>query len=506
MLKKNAIVKFVFLTILAILGILLCVCPFGVPYSSNHYNGFVNAINKGVDLDGGVSAIYNCTLPEGSDGNLSESIDKSLMKIKNIFAQENFSQLYVERQGGNKVYLLASSDAFEMNKAFSYIENGKELSFTTVQVSETLTNPDVYINSSDIKLVKGDYDYNAGTYGVKVEFTKEGGKKLETLKKTANSTSNKTVYVYLGELNSSNLFAEIPANSINIKENNLFLSASSNSSYKTSSAEEVREIAYSITGGMIDVELNLIEVSRISPVFGKNTQLYLGICILIIVALAFILLCVRYGELGLVGSLALVFYLILFTFFMQSIPFITLTLSGVIGSIISFLLASFAVAFIFEKMREEYKLGKKIHLSCKGGFKKSLWTILDLNAILVLASIFIWVLAPSSIKCFAITIILGSLLSIFISLALLRWFVNIYLAINSSKPKKMGLYRDKNIVEIKEENTEIVGEVDTKEDEISITENSSLENNIEENGESTTGDIVQNSDENLPNLEEVSND
>ncbi len=487
MLKKNAIVKFVFLTILAVLGILLCVCPFGVPYTSNHYNGFINAINKGVDLDGGVSAIYNCTLPEGSDGNLTEAIDNSLSKIENIFAQERFSQLYVERQGGNKVYILASSDAYEMNKAFSYMENGKKLSFTSTQISDTVTNPNVYLTSSDIKSVKADYDYDASSYGVRLELTKEGSTKLENLKKIADSTTNKTIYVYLGELESKNLFSEIETSSINTKNNKIFLTASTNGNYTSSTAEDVREIAYSITGGIIDVDLNLIEVSRISPVFGKNTQLYIGICLLIVIALAFILLCVRYGELGLVGSLALIFYLVLFAFFMQSIPFITLTLSGVVGSVVSFLLAVGAIMIIFEKMRDEYKLGKKIHLSCKGGFKRSLWTILDLNAILILASIFIWVLAPSSLKCFAITIILGSLISIFISLALLRWFVNIYLEINSSKPKRIGFYRDKNVLEIKDENVEIVGEVS-------------------ENGDTIIEENAINSEENLPNLEEVSND
>ncbi len=505
MLKKNAIVKFIFLTILAVLGILLCVCPFGVPYTSNHYNGFIHAINKGVDLDGGVSAIYNCTLPDESDGNLTDAIDNSLIKIKNMFAQEKFSELYVERQGGNKVYILASSDAFEMNKAFSYMEDGKKLSFTSAQVSENLTNPDVYVDSSDIKSVKADYDYNAGSYGVRVEFAKESREKLKNLKKIASSTSSKTVYVYLGELNSSNLFAEVNSSSIDVKENKLFLSASSNSSYKTGTAEDVRKIAYSITGGMIDVELNLIEVSRISPVFGKNTQLYLGICLLIVVALAFILLCVRYKELGLVGSLALVFYLVLFAFFMQSIPFITLTLSGVIGSILSFLVATFMIMHIYEKMKEDYKLGKKIHLSFKGGFKKSLWTILDLNAVLILASIFIWVIAPVSMKCFAITTILGSLLSIFISLALLRWFVSIYLSINSSKPKRIGFYRDKNIVEIKDENVQIVGEAKEESQETTIVENLNNDVIATENSQSSEENVL-NSDENLPKIEEVSND
>ena len=90
MVKKSGIVNFVFLSIIAILGILLCVCPFSVPYSSKNFNGFLGAINKSVDLDGGVSAIYNCTLPDGNNGNLTEAVDSSLSKIENILGNEGF--------------------------------------------------------------------------------------------------------------------------------------------------------------------------------------------------------------------------------------------------------------------------------------------------------------------------------------------------------------------------------------------------------------------------------
>ncbi len=449
MLKRNAIVKFVFLAIIAILGILLCVCPFSVPYSSNQYNGFIRAINKGVDLEGGVSAVYNCTISADSGESLSDAIDNSLSKIESVFKSENFSQLYVERQGGDKVYVLASADAYEVNKAFYYIEEGKLLSFTSASVSDTLTNPNVYLNSHDLKSVKPDYSYDRNSYGVTIEFSKEGFSKLKNLKKIAEETTNQTVYVYLGNLSSDNLLAEISTSDIG--ETTMFLTASSNGKITMSSADEAREVAYGIAGGMLDVDLTLNEVSRISPILGKNTQLYLGICLLITVIIAFILLCARYGELGLVGSLALVYYLVFFAFLLQSIPFITLNLAGVIGSVVAFALSCWAVMTVYEKIREEYAMGKKLHLAFKGGFKKALWPIVDANVLMIIASIFIWVIAPSSMKCFGIVLLIGALLSMFISLLLLRWFAYIYIKINSTKAGKLRMKRDKNVKEIKEE-------------------------------------------------------
>ena len=440
MLKRQAIIKFILTIIIAILGILLCVLPFNVPYSTKQYNGFIKAINKDIDLEGGLSAVYSCTLKEGNDGKLSQSIDESISTLESVFKEEKFRQLIIERQGGNKVNITTSSDAYEMNKAFYYITDGKALMFTTAQVSDTLKSPEVYLDSSDIDTAKINYDYDASQYGVEITLKESSQNRIDAIKSIAKATSAQNIYIYLGKVDTNNLFAEISYKDID--KDKLFLTASSSSQYSTSSAESTREITYNIIGGMLDINLNLLEVSPISLVLGKNTQLYIGICLLVTIFLTFVFMCIRYGDLGLLASLALIFFIVLFAFFMQAIPFINLTLSGVIGSIIAFLFAALSCAIIFENIKSEYAIGKKIHLSFKGGFKKSLWTLLDIHAILILASIFIWVLAPSLMKCFGITLILGSLLSAFTSLVILRALANDYIVLNSTKAGRLKLYRD----------------------------------------------------------------
>lgn len=456
MLKRNTIIKFILISIIAILGVLLCVCPFSVPYSTDNYNGFISAINKGVELNGGISAVYECSFADDSSEGLSDAVDKSIAKIERMLETEKFSELYVNRQGGNKVYVLASGKyANEGNSAFEYMAKAEKLSFTAEKVDDN-ENPEVFAGSSVIYKAYADYDYEAESYGVRIEFTKNAGEELKDLQKYANSLSNDNVYLYLGEMNSSNLLAEVAVD--DLSEKSIFITSSSSGSYSTSTAEDAREVAYNLVGGSLDVEMKLLEISKISPVLGKNTNLYLSIALASIVVAVYVALVIRYRHLGLLAVLALTFYLILFSFFMMTLPFIVLNMAGVIGSVGAFLLAALGIVFIFEKIKDEYAMGKKIHLSCKGGFKRALWTVLDSHFIIIIISLFMWIFAPSIIKGFGIAMILGALLSMFTSLVVLRLFVKNYLRINSTKAKKMALYRDKTIKEVKDEEVEIIKE------------------------------------------------
>lgn len=458
MLKRTSIIKFILITIIAILGILLCVCPFSVPQSTDIYNGIIPSINKGVDINGGISAIFECSNPNDSEKGLTQSIDDSLAKIKSALEYEQFAELQVSRQGGNKVYIVASGEyATQFNTSFSYIADGRELSFTVVSVSDSNPNPRSFSLSNEVAKSYVDVDYNAKAYGVRIEFTNAGVEKLQELKTYAKSLSKDSVYLYLGDLVSSNSLAEVDIDDLG--EKSIFISLNSSyttkSSSSTSSARE-REVAYYIIGGALNVDLELREISSISPIFGKNTQLYLSIALAIIFVGVIACLIARYRHLGLLAGLALTFYAILFSFFLMALPFIILNISGVIGSVCAFLVAVLAMIFLFEKIKDEYAIGKKIHLSCKGGFKRALWPILDSHIIIIFISIFMWIFSPAMLKCFAIALILGALLSAFTSLVIMRGFIKNYLRINSSRAKKLGLYRDKNVKEIKDEQVQII--------------------------------------------------
>ena len=446
MLRKNSIVKFVLLFIVAIIGVLLCVCPFSIPNSTNKINGFVGAINKGVDLNGGVSAVYDCTLKNGSPQDLDEAVEESLQKINDMMAIEGFSELYVTKQGSK--IAITTTNVAPTNAVFGYFENGKELSFTVAE------NSDSHFTSADIEKVVPEYNGEESAYGVRLHFNQSAKEKLDEVKTLAQETSG-NIYVYLGEKTSDNLIATLTADSL---AENIFL-ASSNGYFTINSVSTTYiETSYTIFAGTLDFNMDLLEVGYVSPILGQNTQLYIGIGLIILMFLSFVFMYVRYGQLGLLGCLSLIFYSILLTFFMLAIPFITLNIAGVFGIILSYILVVFVNAYIFEKVKEEYSVGKKIHVSFKSALKRVLWPIIDLHVVLLIASIFMWIFLPASLKCFAVVVFVGLFLSVFSSLVMTRYFMKIYLPINSTRPKKLRLYRDKGVVEMKDEEVEIIPE------------------------------------------------
>ncbi|MDE6583451.1 MAG: MMPL family transporter, partial [Clostridia bacterium] len=170
------------------------------------------------------------------------------------------------------------------------------------------------------------------------------------------------------------------------------------------------------------------------------------------------LLWVRYGDFGFLAGVAMVIYLVLMLFFLQAISFVQLTLPGLAGIILSIGMAVDGTVIIFERFREEYKSGKKIPLSVKNGFKRAFWPIFDSNITTVATAIVLYILGTSSIQGFAITLLIGILLSMFMNLVILRFLVKWYLPLNSIKPKKLHLPKQQIRSVEEDDNNEIVVE------------------------------------------------
>ena len=155
--------------------------------------------------------------------------------------------------------------------------------------------------------------------------------------------------------------------------------------------------------------------------------------------LIILLLWWRYGDFGFLAAFALVIYMVLMLFFLQAIPFVQLTLPGLAGIILSIGMAVDGTVIIFEKFREEYRSGKKMPMAAKNGFKRAFWPIFDSNITTILTAIVLYILGTASIQGFAITLLIGIVLSMFMNLVVLRFFVKWYLPLNSVKYQKLHL-------------------------------------------------------------------
>ena len=142
-------------------------------------------------------------------------------------------------------------------------------------------------------------------------------------------------------------------------------------------------------------------------------------------SIIFAILIAFYGGLGIAASIALMIYVILYVCVLAVFPWVQLTFPGIAGIILSIGMAVDANVIIFERIREEYASGKVVGSAIKSGFKRAFVTIFDGNITTVLAAIVLWIFCPGSIKGFAITLLLGIVLSMFTAIVVSRLLVNL---------------------------------------------------------------------------------
>lgn len=454
MVKKRSITRFVILSIIALVLVLLTVCSFTIPGTTTNYNGFINSIPLGLDFSSGYSVVYNSEKSSSSDITVSETIDQTLPKLDRFLSYHGFSEYTIAKQGDNQIKIEVLDDEYS-STILGLLESPQQIYFTVEQYSEEEggnTNPESYLGSSDISFAQVGYDQSAGVYGINISLTGLGRISLQNLITQANNIGTDTVYIYVGEIGST-AWGTI---SVSDLRDGMFIQSSSasntNSAYSTA-----YQTASNIFVGTFGVNLTQDSLTAISPRLGDNAWMLTLIAFLVFIVAIMIFFAVRYGDLGLLASFAMVFFVTLQLFFMQAIPFVMLDMGGAVAMFMSVLLFALSAVLIMERIGKEYALGNRIHVSCKNGFRRSFWRIFDLHIIVLVTSVVMLLIGQFALSYFGGVMFIASIVSMFCLYVLFKFFVNTYLPLNSTKPQKMRLYREANVKEIKEE-VEIIPE------------------------------------------------
>ncbi|MBE5746033.1 MAG: protein translocase subunit SecD [Clostridiales bacterium] len=430
--KKRAITKFIVTSVLVVIGLFLSIFSFDIGIYT--YNGFANSIKLGIDLEGGVLAVYNVKNIDDNSTNFDSQVQATIARISDLLTSKGYSEATVVKQG-------SGLNATQIRVEVPDVEDPEEILNLIGEPAELEIKKE---NSEEAEaIITGKHITNVqagqqnGTYGVSIKFNEEGANLFREL--TAElSSSNGTLYMFIGgEFYSQATVQET------IAGGETFISGSMNS------LEEAQEYATKIMSGTFDVKLTLHSNEYVSATLGKEALKWAIIGGVVGLALIFIIMYVVYKDFGLIANLSLTIYLILMLFFLQAIPLVQLTLAGIAGIILSLGMAVDANIVIFERMKEEYKKGKKIPTSVDAGFKKGLITILDSNVTTLIACLVLYIFGSGTIKSFAITLAIGILISMFTALVLTRIFCKWYLHLNSKNPKKLNFKREATVDEIK---------------------------------------------------------
>ena len=140
---------------------------------------------------------------------------------------------------------------------------------------------------------------------------------------------------------------------------------------------------------------------------------FIGISLVI----AFMLLYYRLP--GLVASFALIYYTMVVYALFRLIP-VTLTLAGIAGFVLSVGMAVDANILIFERMKEELRVGKSLPAAVEAGFNRAWNSILDSNVSSLITATILYAFGSSAIRGFALVLIIGVLVSMFSAIVVTR--------------------------------------------------------------------------------------
>lgn len=430
--KRKAVINLIIFFLLLAGGIYMAIAGVGKNESGKTAN-----VPLGLDLQGGLSVTYEIQDEKPSKDEIDATVDKLQRRVD---AYSSEGEVYQEGDDRITVEIPLNTEKVDAHDVLDELGQPGQLLFldsenyTIWQQNQNNGTNDAYeavLTGSDIKNAQAGVD-DSGTvkdYVVQLQFTEEGTQKFAT---ATSANIGKPIYIiYDGAV------ASAPTVQSAITDGNAVIN-------KISSYEEAESLASTIKIGALPLELKQIQYNIVGAKLGQkavSTSLIAGA---IGFALVCVLMIILYRFPGVIASLALTGYVVLMLLIL-SIRHITLTLPGIAGIILSIGMAVDANVIIFTRIREEISAGNGVRAAVKAGFSKALSAILDGNITTLIATIVLMVLGSGSIKGFAVTLMLGIILSMFTALFVTKMLLNAFLELGVQNPKMYGKAKEPKI-------------------------------------------------------------
>jgi len=206
--------------------------------------------------------------------------------------------------------------------------------------------------------------------------------------------------------------------------------------------EEANRLRIVLKSGRMKTSVNMIEERLVGPSLGEasiNSGLNASLLAVFLVILFMIF---YYARSGFVADYAVIVNVLLILALLTTMKG-TLTLPGIAGIILTIGMAVDANVLIFERIREELRIGRSIRSAVDEGYRKALSAIIDANVTTAITAIILFMLGTGPIKGFATTVLIGIFCTLFTAILVTRAFVEITLSkgatgYNFGQPKLKG--------------------------------------------------------------------
>lgn len=395
--KKKSVKSGVILLICALLIGILAYCGlFGATIGDYRIKTFGSNIDKGLDLVGGTSLLM-----EIKEEKVDESVVKRTMElIKMRIDPEGVKEVQVNQEGENRIKIEIPGE-FDTDAVIETVGKTGELTFVD-------PNEEVILTGKDVKEA-GAYIDSEGKYLVSLELNETG---KEAFAKATEEFLGKQIAIKMDDEILTN-----PTVQSVITEGKASISG-------MASLEEANKIANIINSGALPVKVEAISVKTVGPTIGaeslqlskKASMIGVGIVVLFMIG--------YYRRPGVIASISLALYcIIILTIFAET--GVVLSLAGIAALLLTIGMAVDANVLIFERTKEELKLGKSITTSVEAGYQGALSSILDSNLTTIIAALVLYFLGTGAVKGFATTLFIGILVSIVTALFVTKFLLNL---------------------------------------------------------------------------------
>ncbi|MCR4328586.1 MAG: protein translocase subunit SecD [Patescibacteria group bacterium] len=368
----------------------------------------------GLDLVGGSHLIYEVDLSNVQEKDrdaVTNGLRDVIERRVNLFGVGE-PQIFVAHQGDHTQLIVELAGIQDISVAIQQIGETPLLDFREVEDNATSTTfiptnlTGRYVTGAELS-----FGSTAQIPEVAIAFSEEGGKIFELL--TENNIG-KPVAIFL-----DNALVEMPTVQQKISGGHAVITGSF-------TIQEAQKLVERFNAGALPAPITLINQQTISPNLGADSLKKVVGAGIIGTLLVMIFMILYYRFLGVFASLALLIYIVLTLAIFKIVP-ITLTLAGFAGFILTIGMAVDANILIFERMKEEVKRGISRTAAQTEGFRRAWPSIRDSNTSTIITAVILYFFTSSFVQGFALTLLIGVLVSMFSAITTTRYFLHVFL-------------------------------------------------------------------------------
>ena len=426
-----------------------------------------NAVQLGLDLSGGLSIVLQADLPalqerlgrSLTEADREDAMERALDVLNSRIDRFGLTEPVIRRQGADQIYveIPGTADPERINDiimgrgslAFHIVDEEATIAFnqffnanptTTFDSRGQLINPDIV--PPDV-VIRGVFDRDR--YGLDVHrrnvfgnpeyvaIRREvglDGNHIQSAQVNRHQLDGRPHVTFMLDSEGGEIFHRLTTANVGrvmaiVVEDRVRSQATIRTAIRDAvslegfGAEEAHSIALMLRTAALPVELEVISQQSIGATLGADTvtQGFHALLFGLTAVLVFMVLYYKAAGINAVIAQLLNFYIM---FSVLSAFNFTLTLPSIAGFILTIGMATDANVIIFERMKEELRLGKSRKAAIDAGFEKAFWAIMDSNITTFIAAVFLSQLGTGPIRGFATALAIGVFSSVFTSLFVSR--------------------------------------------------------------------------------------